>query len=791
MSIQLATAPGALLALGLGAGDVASLIALGKRVGNWWTTQSGDQEMLSFLDQDEHSVITRRGLLDIVAFNARWRNQINLLANGRPLRLHQKDVRKVMNDVTELLQDMSLFTSTMVCIVAALDQFANEEIVNEVLYNLLMTLLKPGTDGEDIVRSQYRSRINAWRSTSSLRGFNLDAQQCRLELIEQQIILNGHFPHSESRHVLDFLLWLLGTTDTTFRTSSSDVAGIAACLCYLGMDIIGVEGRGFSDTPSAICNVVYSDVQFFHEATSTSWKSTVFKQRDLSTTIPLEHPEESISVFPISKEAQNKCRAAWKAGMRAASTIKICIRGGKTEPHLFQSQYRPEIQYQIVDVGSEVERTSPELYTLAENYGLVVNGELLKDLEACLGRLPNETLTWLNATTLGNDAMLDRSRPVGYRYVPTHISDPDMTDQSRVEAFCIFQSFFLGNYYELFHRVVDTKTLACQVVEGCWAFRSPDLIQSVHMILNKTRRKETESDGKSLHIRTLTRQDLLELLLRLFLGSSTDIPQIESDGRLNPGCVGVIGKRTILINSLLGKCSSPSEIGGFTILDVDVGGIPRDSHGLVRPGYSSTVLESKLIDSPGTAKLHVNEEKPDKDVEFGIEADWEADPDTALVCARYKGRRVATLSPAMVDYSFCKGYVPPGPKGKLASHRRPPLDNGIGVALSDIMTVSGNLPLLTNLASSVLFQALDRPRLRYVGVSLYSGSSMCICKVATDSVQAAKDIAASEAAESKSAYRAPTVIIAGLVKSSELDFPIASKVASFDMYEIDWKATGN
>ena len=103
MSIQLAAAPGALLALGLGAGDIATIFSLGKRIGNWWTAPSGDKELLSLLDEDEYSILQRRGLLDILAFNKRWRKTIRLLADGGAVSLAEEDIKKVMTDSKELL----------------------------------------------------------------------------------------------------------------------------------------------------------------------------------------------------------------------------------------------------------------------------------------------------------------------------------------------------------------------------------------------------------------------------------------------------------------------------------------------------------------------------------------------------------------------------------------------------------------------------------------------------------------------------------------------------------------
>ncbi|KAJ4215005.1 hypothetical protein NW759_010034 [Fusarium solani] len=69
MSIQVTTAPGALVALRLGVNNISILITLGGRVRNWWTAADGDKDFLSLLDEDASNILQRRELLDIPAFN--------------------------------------------------------------------------------------------------------------------------------------------------------------------------------------------------------------------------------------------------------------------------------------------------------------------------------------------------------------------------------------------------------------------------------------------------------------------------------------------------------------------------------------------------------------------------------------------------------------------------------------------------------------------------------------------------------------------------------------------------
>ncbi|KAH7208187.1 hypothetical protein BKA60DRAFT_624070 [Fusarium oxysporum] len=103
MSIQVTTAPGALVALGIGAGDVASIISLGQRIGNWWTGPSGDNNLLELLDEEASDILKRRGLMDILAFNKRWRKQIRILGNGVPLNLREEGIQDVLKYMDKLL----------------------------------------------------------------------------------------------------------------------------------------------------------------------------------------------------------------------------------------------------------------------------------------------------------------------------------------------------------------------------------------------------------------------------------------------------------------------------------------------------------------------------------------------------------------------------------------------------------------------------------------------------------------------------------------------------------------
>ncbi|KAB5559545.1 hypothetical protein GE09DRAFT_961631 [Coniochaeta sp. 2T2.1] len=754
MSIQLATAPGALVALGVGVGDVASIISLGRRIGNWWTAPSGDAELLSLLDEDEYGIIKRRGLIDVVSFNRRWRKQLRLLANGSPLCLDEERIKGELKDVQKLVQ------------------FANRGLVQNLLLKTLRRLLTVTPAGEEILRSQYTSRLNAWRSMACLRGISHTAAECRLGMIQDGSILNGHFPASESQHMEDFLLWLLTTNDFSFTTSSSDVAGVAVCPCNLGIEILNVEGPGFAESSGGLCTVVYSKEPILHSSTASIPRTFALMSRSMLTAIPLQHPWESMSVFPVSIETHNKCRSAWKEGQKAAKAVVVGIV--KPETHVSPEDGPPQrqdvrdgvpndLRYSFVDNGKAVDRTSAELNDLAEDFGLIMNGEILDGLHNCLGSMSTELHAWLHITT--ND-MGSRSG--------TNFDDPGMTDMARVAAFTIFQSFFMGYYYDICGRVVDTSTLMSDVVEGAWGFRSTDFFRHIRMNLF---RDKPSAPQDSPHLKVIRRQQLIKVLAILFLGIQAEIPEIkDTPNRLFTGCLGIIHKRALVTNSLLGRCSSPGELGRFTLLDVDVGGIPRDHMGLIRPGRPTDMPPTELLNAVETAKrvrhqIHEGSSS-DEDLTFNIEPDWENDPDTAVVCARYKGRRLATFSPSAADYSFCQFYVPPQSISTSTLSAMPPprstLSQGVEIGIADFMKDDATLLCSSDVTTPVLFQALDQPRLRYAVAAMYA-SSTANCYVVSDCVESAEKTAVAFYEKSRRNKKPclPFVLVAGLSRTSK------------------------
>ena len=161
MAVQTLIGTSSLVSVGVGAGDVATLYTVGRRIGNWLTASGGDADLLAMLEEDEASILRRRGTIDLIAFQRRWGRSLRLLENGRPQRVEGQAVEK-------LLENASRFTAIMICIVAVLDEFAAESAVRTTVRDLLQRLLGSTEIINSLLISQVGNRVNAWRSAAAV-----------------------------------------------------------------------------------------------------------------------------------------------------------------------------------------------------------------------------------------------------------------------------------------------------------------------------------------------------------------------------------------------------------------------------------------------------------------------------------------------------------------------------------------------------------------------------------------------------------------------------------------------
>ncbi|KAF4467858.1 hypothetical protein FALBO_5258 [Fusarium albosuccineum] len=370
-----------------------------------------------------------------------------------------------------------------------------------------------------------------------------------------------------------------------------------------------------------------------------------------------------------------RCRFAWESGAKASRAIGIGVGaeyGRKLSSVLDRERHNfTDLQYQFVNHGRACKgRDDSPLFQLAAAFGFFINEELLQGLRETLNHESDDQLCSILAGSR-DEGMESSSNLLNVHNLP--IQDSAYTfhadDEEVYRSYTVFQAFIMGYYYGLFLNLVDTSKITYKAVDGAWGYRDTSLLISMSLWLMTIRKARMQT----------SRSDLITILARLFDGESTR-SRLQ---RFGDKVLGIIGKRSILVNSIIGRCSTPLELGGFTILDCDTSGIPADPSGIVKSGIpiafdlSGPELGDRMAISPFAEK------GPTEDFTRHVEADWDGNPDEMLLVFRYKGRRIGSVDPASADSLFCRAYVEPVSQPSIE-----PVEKAIEFTVDDVLRKS-------------------------------------------------------------------------------------------------------
>ena len=680
MSLTVTTGAGSLVSLGLGISDVVTLINLGRLAGNWMSARSGDRDLLDMLQEDERNFVLRKGVFDVLRFRNHWSRSLRLLSNGRT-EMYEGPL------AAEALGECDRFTAIMICLTGALNAFNTNSTTLDIVRSLLLRLTHGGPSEEELINSQIRTRVNAWRSAACVRGLTAQIAKTRTLLMDRKSIEDGFMPSGDAPMMVDFLFWLIGETTETYTTSSSDVAGVAYCLTFLGFDTLGVEGLpNIEDDPERMHPYLlnYNHTPLPKRLSGLVHALPFPQRRNVNTVVPLSHPEESVSSFPISTALANRARTAWISGAKAGSIVFL-------QPTILdyddvqKAGYDYDVRYSIVSTGSESPLVRTGIHKFASSLSFNVNAELVSALDAVIGELSDEKLEKLHELIV-----YPINRTIGDLTVTMEDGD------SFIEKFTEFQAFFMGYYYEVLLRLVDTSELELQCVEGMWGFGSNFLLAESQDIISTSKRFG------------LTRELVIRLLSLCCLGYSAPLKDVGHE-RFS-WCLGVVHNRALLTNGLVGESDTPLGVARFKLFDADTGGIPTDTHGLIRPGGEHWLQK----ETKNQKETVVFASGPSADLTKHIEADWEGDSRRLLLCLRYNGRRIATINPALADMGVCASYTEPveDPKAEV-------IERGVPCTLQNLQEGLFPSSLAKGVPTVVLSQGMPNMRYGVVGMLPY------------------------------------------------------------------------
>lgn len=560
---------------------------------------------------------------------------------------------------------------------------------------------------------------------------NIACQRIHADMLHRGLMVQGFMPVSETPALADFFYWLLAKNEEEYHTSSSDIAAIASCLCKLSFQVLSVENFGGShaETP---CRLIYNEAPLYTAvAGNASVQSSHHGLRELSTMVSLTQIEETFSTFPIRTATANDCRLAWVLGQKAGQCIHL---GPETTRTGLREAYEHDVPMVFQNRGSAVANRQPRVelgaWRLGSLLALFRTEELNKALSEVLERaqISEDTLSRIVDLVRSKDVGDDRTASAG-----------PLVDSSIADAFTTCQAFFMGYYYEIFSTVVDISMLEIQTVSGCWGYRSVDLFREFYKVFHNTNSARgmhppAPRNGDELLI---ARGDILGFVSKLYANSSVKLPKPVSGRSLSDQglCVGVIGKRTILMGSLLRDCARPEDVCRFFVLDCDVGGIPRNPEGLVLTGIPSRfqTWEGETAKAHASVSLHGAEE----DFTRHIEADWDYRMDHMRLCIRHKGRRIGTLNPVHADLMFCLGFLSPSGSGQPST---PIVTLGpMHTCSQDDFVISGRLVTPGRLDPNmpVVVQSKGNMCMRYAAAAWYAAQENCDVILVSNSLEEA------------------------------------------------------
>ena len=225
-------------------------------------------------------------------------------------------------------------------------------------------------------------------------------------------------------------------------------------MAHLGIDVVSVSAEGYPEISSPCCVIYGKDVLLHNPDMRLEEANVKVTMRYPSSHVSLKHPEEAVTIFPLSLANHQRCRRAWQAGERASTYINVGVVLPEKAHKVLAENYA-DILYSFSDAGTEPARIeSANAFGPASEFAASLNEELLQELQRCLQDETEEMVEWL---------CLKKARQTREEM---EMTDETMWDSgSKTLAFTILQSFYLGYWYSLLLRLVDTSSLGLQVVE--------------------------------------------------------------------------------------------------------------------------------------------------------------------------------------------------------------------------------------------------------------------------------------------------------------------------------------
>lgn len=615
MSLSFAAGQFALQSWGFSANDIAHLAGAGRAVGTWVMNQIKDQTLLQFMRVDPEDLIPRKGLIDTTALHQRWDIRLTLLQNG--------DKRIIGGNGVPVVESMGTFSWFMTLVTSALDATHQKSSMMLAMSNFLTNLFEDHVDALDYLQRELPHHVQGWMSAAVVRNITHKSRHVWQSALEQKLRLPGSIPDGEVHEIVRFLVWLTGAKDQTsskqFGTTSSDVYAFAMILHGLGLDMMELSiGDDIQDMLESKLVVKYLPGTL---STITATEEQIMKQllrnkKRFGMRIPLESPEECVSLWPGGAGANNDRRQLFKDGVAACQTLEICTHNPKKA-----YEYISEVAYIVHDPTMKLAgRAQEAAHRLASAYFLFPTPYIIDQMFKIMSQYPD----WDERTFYRIDEYL-RTNPA---------------------ALSKLQVFIMGYYYTLLGKIIDISKLSIPEAYGSWRWFDAKLLSTIRDIL--VQELYFTKDQSDVH--SLSRRAIFKLVALLIVGADSDqLRAIDKD------TIGIHGKISVVCASLLGAVRSQTCVSKLVLLDIDSTAIPSNVKGIIRSGVKQSLPPIKPRSRQDVTLQNLDSVDPAglaEDFTCHIEPDWDNDIQLCQVVYRFKGRLIARLSPITIESAW-------------------------------------------------------------------------------------------------------------------------------------------
>ncbi|OCK95585.1 uncharacterized protein K441DRAFT_555872, partial [Cenococcum geophilum 1.58] len=159
MSISATVGAAQLLQFGVSLSDVALLLNIGRKIGNWFRVSSNDQELLGSIGEDPEAILKRRGLIEVSYMERKWAG-LDFIYEGSCRRNSQTQAK-------ETAAGLSPLSWLMITITTALDFCLPHNSIRALIRRVYVRVLDRDEELEDSLRVLLPTNVESWRSAGS------------------------------------------------------------------------------------------------------------------------------------------------------------------------------------------------------------------------------------------------------------------------------------------------------------------------------------------------------------------------------------------------------------------------------------------------------------------------------------------------------------------------------------------------------------------------------------------------------------------------------------------------